>query len=41
MNRGPEIPDDVSPFGVIIPRLIVGLTTKGSLAGPAGCAVQG
>ena len=34
----PEAPD-VEAFGVNMPRLAVGLTRKGSLAGLAGCVV--
>jgi hypothetical protein len=34
----PEAPD-VEAFGVVMPRLAVGLTHKGSLAGLAGCVV--
>lgn len=34
-----DIPDDVEAVGVIMPRLIVGLTRRGSLAGLSGCAV--
>ena len=34
----PDAPD-VEAFGVVMPRLAVGLTRKGSLAGLAGCVV--
>jgi hypothetical protein len=37
-NGMPEAPD-VEAFGVVMPRLAVGLTHKGSLAGLAGCVV--
>jgi hypothetical protein len=37
-NGMPESPD-VEAFGVVMPRLAVGLTHKGSLAGLAGCVV--
>ena len=34
-----DLPADVETVGVIMPRLIVGLTRLGSLAGLSGCAV--
>lgn len=34
-----DAPEDVQTVGVIMPRLIVGLTRKGSLVGLSGCAV--
>ena len=37
--RGADVPDDVASFGVIMPRLIIGMTPKGSLVGLSGYAV--